>query len=1056
MKNQNPLIASVFAVAIFCCLPLSANDGQDVLSAAGVSGGLVVHLDCGDGKLTGQLCDGESFLVYGLDTDPATVQQARTRLQPQDAKGQILIDRYDGKTLPIIDNLATLVVAEDPTVSMQEIMRVLHPYGVAYVAGKKTVKPMPEEIDAWTHYLHGADNNAVAHDSLIAPPQHMQFLSAPLWSRHHDRLASISCVVTAGGRMFYINDNGPVFDPNETAQWTVTARNAFNGVLLWRKPISSWTSITRRFRSGPVQLQRLLVTDGDRVFVTLGLDAPISVLDAATGDQLAVFEQTKSAEECLLDNGVLYTLIGLQGAEQALMERGQGIKLDDVAQKMIRAIDTKSGETLWRWPADGAATIMPQTLTISEGGVFFQAENETIGLDAATGDVRWQTALASKTSAAAQEAAAKDSRRGKGKSKGKTTGRSLGWTFATLVAQDGVVLSCDGQKLQALNAKSGQELWQCDAKTPFGKTPSVDILVVNGVVWTSPSLDAGRDLKTGEIVSSNSLSADLVTAGHHHRCYRNKATDRYVIQGYRGLEFRDTQGDDHRRNNWIRGICQYGIMPANGMVYIPPHNCSCYPEAKLFGLWTLKAEDSTFDPDSLQPGTTLTQGPAYGQATAAAEASASDWPMHRRDASRSGVLPTPVSAQKTAWETSVGSRISAAVVADGVAIVSDVPSHQVVALDAKTGEQKWSFQAGGPVDSAPTIYRGLVLFGSADGNVYCLSLSDGQLAWQFQAAPANLKTVALQQIESLWPVHGSILIADDTAYFTAGRSTYIDGGLFLYGLDPVTGKVKYSRKLHSPAATLVDNKEGIQRQGFSQNAVDYKTQGAPDHSDAFSMAGNLSDILSADGNALYLRHQKFDRELNAMQEWTHHLFSTSSLLDPSESYRAHWFYGNGDFSRLPVAYEWLTRGSYGGFSSPLGKLIVVDAKAQRLWGATWGKMALYTTDISQIDAVLEKDFPKVKEAITHESLAEELPIHPRAMIKAGDALYLGGYPSDSDILHFSGDPITDRGILLKVDAATGAIQQQIDLPACPIFDGISAANGRLYLALENGHLICQE
>ena len=46
----------------------------------------------------------------------------------------------------------------------------------------------------------------------------------------------------------------PIFSPNEAGQWTVTARNAFNGVLLWQRPISSWTSIMQEIpqRPGPV------------------------------------------------------------------------------------------------------------------------------------------------------------------------------------------------------------------------------------------------------------------------------------------------------------------------------------------------------------------------------------------------------------------------------------------------------------------------------------------------------------------------------------------------------------------------------------------------------------------------------------------------------------------------------------------------------------------------------------------------------------------------------------------------------------------------------------
>jgi outer membrane protein assembly factor BamB len=52
------------------------------------------------------------------------------------------------------------------------------------------------------------------------------------------------------------------------------------------------------------------------------------------------------------------------------------------------------------------------------------------------------------------------------------------------------------------------------------------------------------------------------------------------------------------------------------------------------------------------------------------------------------------------------------------------------------------------VDSPPTIYKGLALFGSADGYFYCLRLADGALVWRFRAAPLDRRTVAFGQVES--------------------------------------------------------------------------------------------------------------------------------------------------------------------------------------------------------------------------------------------------------------------------------------------------------------------
>ena len=63
-----------------------------------------------------------------------------------------------------------------------------------------------------------------------------------------------------------------------------------------------------------------------------------------------------------------------------------------------------------------------------------------------------------------------------------------------------------------------------------------------------------------------------------------------------------------------------------------------------------------------------------------------------------------------------------------------------------------------------------MLFGSADGYVYCLRASDGELVWRFRGAPRDERLVAFEQLESLWPVHGTVLVQDGAAYFAAGLS----------------------------------------------------------------------------------------------------------------------------------------------------------------------------------------------------------------------------------------------------------------------------------------------
>ena len=124
----------------------------------------------------------------------------------------------------------------------------------------------------------------MSNDSIVASPAHVQWIGRPKWARSHEHLASISAVVASGGRVFYILDDGPIESIEFPAKWVLVARDGFNGVILWKRPLGRWQDHLRRFRSGPTQLPRRLVAVGDRVYVTLGYGEPVSALDAASGE----------------------------------------------------------------------------------------------------------------------------------------------------------------------------------------------------------------------------------------------------------------------------------------------------------------------------------------------------------------------------------------------------------------------------------------------------------------------------------------------------------------------------------------------------------------------------------------------------------------------------------------------------------------------------------------------------------------------------------------------------------------------------------------------------
>ena len=57
----------------------------------------------------------------------------------------------------------------------------------------------------------------------------------------------------------------------------------------------------------------------------------------------------------------------------------------------------------------------------------------------------------------------------------------------------------------------------------------------------------------------------------------------------------------------------------------------------------------------------------------------------------------------------------------------------VHALDAKTGDELWSFPTRGRIDGSPVIVGERVVIGGGDGNIYALNLTDGSEVWSYAA-----------------------------------------------------------------------------------------------------------------------------------------------------------------------------------------------------------------------------------------------------------------------------------------------------------------------------------
>ncbi len=487
---------------------------------------------------------------------------------------------------------------------------------------------------------------------------------------------------------------------------------------------------------------------GDRVYVTLDIDAPLSVLDAATGKTIRTYNGTKATEEILCSKGVLILSVAGEGqplrsdpekryATLTEMSKDTTNPLWTQAPRTIMAVDADSGKVLWKKESG----LVSLSLAADGRRVLFHDGEKIRCLDQRTGQSLWVSEPLPK----------------------KEGMRSSGG--ATLVLYDDVVLY-SGQvnvakprerstSMFALSVKDGKTLWQ-SPHHPCGHmgTPD-DMLVAGGLVWNGAvaqgrdsGIMTGRDLYSGEVKSE--FVPDVSTHWFHHRCYRAKATDKYLLFSRTGIEFIDHAAKHWICHHWVRGACHYGIMPCNGLIYAPQHPCACYIEAKLYGFSALAPPSQTAQPRREVPDTErLIRGPAYGALLEfqVSEPKPDDWPTFRHDAERSGAVKTTVQPTdlKRTWCSELGGKLSTLVVADGNLFVASVDAHGVHALDAATGEQIWSFTANGRIDSPPTIWQGHALFGSADGHVYCLNANDGRLVWRYRAAPEDKRMMSFDQ-----------------------------------------------------------------------------------------------------------------------------------------------------------------------------------------------------------------------------------------------------------------------------------------------------------------------
>ncbi|MFO7776308.1 MAG: hypothetical protein R6W89_10965, partial [Candidatus Hydrogenedentota bacterium] len=370
------------------------------------------------------------------------------------------------------------------------------------------------------------------------------------------------------------------------------------------------------------------------------------------------------------------------------------------------------------------------------------------------------------------------------------------------------------------------------------------------------------------------------------------------------------------------------------------------------------------------------------------------------------------------------------------------------------------------------------IFGSRDGFVYSLRATDGELAWRFRAAPEDRQVMSHDRLEAAWPLHGSVLILDGLVYAAAGRSGFLDGGVYLYALDPVTGDKVHENKLEGPYPDISEP------------------------SPPFYKNGHRADLLTTDGEHIYMGRTVLDQALEEVQpeiiplvgtqrgdekEYRKmpgmRLVATGGFMNETFFNRTWWMYSYAwpsyhyaqqapksgqmlvfDEDHTYTVKHYTTRNRHSPMFFPGdGYLLFADDNEN--------EPLFYRGEGEPEPIEWEPELPEeTRWSIYQDAAVDKGPgftraepslwtswhdVRVEAMALAGGNLFVAGPPDEV--------PLDDP--LAALDGRMGAILRVVftddgnpikdyTLASRPVFDGLSAAQGKLLIVTEAGEVIC--
>jgi len=234
------------------------------------------------------------------------------------------------------------------------------------------------------------------------------------------------------------------------------------------------------------------------------------------------------------------------------------------------------------------------------------------------------------------------------------------------------------------------------------------------------------------------------------------------------------------------------------------------------------------------------------------------------------------------------------------------------------------------------------------------------------------------------------------------------------------------------------------------------------------MPGARADILTADDKHVYLRDMVFNAQgvnvtkpapstssgqaLSEAERGEPHLFTLTDFLDDSWVHRSYWIFG----TKCSISTGCSGRDR----NLIFGRLIVFNksniygyGRKQLHWSnMLHGRKQLHWSNMLQDGPY--RVFGMSRDE-TKKQWEKSVPMQVRAMVLAGKVLFVAGLLAN-EIDGPGGPDQSRRAALLALSASDGTELGRCSLDSTPVFDGMAAAYGRLYVSMKNGSLLCLE